>query len=61
MKPYDFLGEEIRKICCIITPMENNEMCHLREPIYNYRDGILPSRGPWKGHNEVHIKVIPRP
>jgi len=61
MKPYNFLEEEIRNICSIITLVASNKMCHLGEPINNYHYGILPLRGLWKGHNEVHAKVILRP
>jgi len=61
MKSHDFLEEDIYNICSIITLVVSKEMCHLRELINNYHDGVLPSRGSWKGHYEIHTKVIPRP
>jgi len=58
MKLHDFLEEEIRNICSIITLVASNEMCRIGELINNYHDGIFPSKGLWKGHDEVHTKII---
>ena len=60
MEPHNFLKEEICNVCYIITLVVSNEVCHLRELVYHNRDSILPPRGLWEGHDEVHSNVIPR-
>jgi len=61
MKAYNFLKEEVRNLCCIITLVASNELCYLGEPIDYYHNSILPSRSPWDGHDEVHVNIILMP
>ena len=61
MEPHNFLEEGIHNIRCIITLVVSNEMRHLGELVYHNHDSILPPRGSWEGHDEVHANVIPRP
>jgi len=61
MEPHNFLKDELCNVGSIITLVACNEVSHLGESIYHYHDGIFFPRGSWKGHNEVHANVIPRP
>jgi len=61
MEPHNFLEEEIYNVCCIITIVASNVMCHLGESINNNQNSILPSRGSWEGYEEIHANIIPRP
>jgi len=61
MEPHNILKEDIHNVCQIITFVASNEMCHLGELINYYHNSILPSRGSWEGHDEVHINIITRP
>ena len=61
MESHNFLEEEICNVYCIITLVISNKACHLRESINYYHNSIIPSRGLWGGHDEVHANIIPRP
>jgi len=42
MELHILLEEEIQNVCCIITLVVSNKLCHLGESVYHNHDSIFP-------------------